>query len=124
MPKKPQFKGVASNYVKHFRWRVTQRYGLLLSNQDVVDIIEMIQNHKSKHIAFKSNTKAIHMVNFKGKEILLGYSKSLQVPVTAFTKKENYDYEKDLKGITETEYKREFLNEWTEIQSIHEKHKP
>lgn len=124
MPKKPQFRGVASNYVKHFRIRVALRYGLLLSNQDILDIIAMIQNHESEYIVSKSNTKTVHKINFKGKEMLIGYSKSLEVPVTAFTKKENNDYEDELKEISETEYKREFLNEWSGIPSVHEEHKP
>lgn len=121
MPKKPQFKGVASNYVKHFKWRVALRYGLLLSNQDVLDIIEMIQNGESEYITSKSNTKTVHKIIFKDKEILVGYSKSLEVPVTAFTK-ENYDYEEHLKQITETEYEREYLGEWNELPSVHERH--
>ncbi|MGC9384728.1 MAG: hypothetical protein ACP5D6_09035 [Kosmotogaceae bacterium] len=114
MPRKPKFRGVRAKYAKHFRWRVALRYGLLLSNQDILDIVDIVHNGGSEHIISKSNTKTVHKIKFKGKELLIGYSKSLEIPVTAFTK-EDYGYEEELKGISETDYERAFFNEWTEV---------
>lgn len=121
MPKKAKFKGVRARYARHFRYKIALRYGLDLSNDDILNIVDMIQNDKSQHLRSRSNTKTVHKINYMGKEILLGYSKSLEIPVTAFTRKNN-DYEEELKQVTETEYERAFLGEWNEVSDVHDRH--
>lgn len=87
--KKPRFKGKDKNMVRHFQNRTRERYGLVLSYQDVANIVKMIKSGKSEYIKSKSNMHTRHKVFYRGQELVVGYDKRRDILVTAIPMRNN-----------------------------------
>jgi hypothetical protein len=81
--KKPRFKGTDKYKVRHFQNRVRERYGLILSYQDMINIVKMIKSGESECIKKKTNMHTRHRVFYRGQELIVGYDKRRDILVTA-----------------------------------------
>lgn len=81
--KKPRFKGVDKYKVIHFKNRVKERYGLDLTNEDIIAIVKMIKSGNSECISKKSNMRTRHKVVYRDQELIVGYDKRHDLLITA-----------------------------------------
>ena len=66
---------------QHFKRRMKERYGIEVSKKDMKEIIRMLNDRT--FVKSKSNSRKVHRINFKGKEVLVVYDKNRKVLVTA-----------------------------------------
>ena len=67
----------------HFKRRVKERYGINLSKRDMKNIMKMIG--PKTFVRGRSNSRKVHRVDYKGKELLVVYDTNRKVLVTALT---------------------------------------
>lgn len=75
--------GKAVRLTRHFLSRVSQRFGIILNQADVIEIIRRIQNKETEYVGCNSNTKTHHKITYKDKEMIVVYDKERELLVTA-----------------------------------------
>jgi hypothetical protein len=71
----------------HFKRRMNERFGIVLTTAQCKDIVDLIQNGKTKCIKQQSLRTTIHEVKINGILIHVVYDKIRKTPVTALPPK-------------------------------------
>ena len=69
---------------RHFRWRVFQRHGIDINEDDYYAMVDMVQEGRNAFFLWaESNTKAHWELRWKGQDVRVVYDKKRQGLVTA-----------------------------------------
>ena len=67
----------------HFKKRMSERYGLDISRENIVRIVKIIQRNQSIFTIKQSNTRSIHFISYADRVIPMVYDKLRKELVTA-----------------------------------------
>lgn len=79
------------NFRNHTKERLSERYNVDFTNQDLENMIELIKKGKSKVIKVFSRTRKLHKVRYKKLDILVVYNKYYKEIATVFERENEND---------------------------------
>lgn len=74
------------NLLYHFKKRMRERFDIDIREDELQKLIADIKNNRSDCLWKQSNTKSLHKVSLRDKEIYVIYSKKYRMFMTALTK--------------------------------------
>ena len=88
--KKQLYDNATYKSIKHTQKRARQRARMNLPAEDVLALGRKIRKGESEFVKALSNTRTVHLVEYKGKKLAVQYHKNKKMVVTAYyAKKDN-----------------------------------
>lgn len=67
----------------HFKKRMMGRFGIEITDKEIIDIVNLIQTGQTSIVEKQSLRVTIHQIIYKGEKVNIPYDKQRKVPITA-----------------------------------------